>query len=29
MGTASHSVDIAADPARVWELVGDFHGLQR
>ena len=29
MGTASHSIDIAADPAKVWELVGDFHGLPR
>ncbi len=29
MGSASQSVDIAADPAKVWELVGDFHGLPR
>ena len=29
MGTASQSIDIAADPAKVWELVGDFHGLPR
>ena len=29
MGTASHSIDIAAEAARVWELVGDFHGLPR
>jgi hypothetical protein len=29
MGTASHSIDIAADPAAVWDYVGDFNGLHR
>lgn len=29
MGTASHSIDIDADPAKVWALVGDFNGLPR
>jgi carbon monoxide dehydrogenase subunit G len=29
MGTASHSIEIAADPAAVWDYVGDFNGLHR
>ena len=29
MATASHSIEIAADPAAVWDYVGDFNGLPR
>jgi hypothetical protein len=29
MGAASHSIEIAADPAAVWDYVGDWNGLHR
>jgi hypothetical protein len=29
MGSASHSIEIAADPAAAWDYVGAFNGLPR
>jgi hypothetical protein len=29
VGTASQSIEIAADPAAVWDYAGDFGGLHR